>query len=168
MDIWMNTFNNTVNTVYPNLPYSIQLNSNFFKLFIRYTLSTADNNSKIIKRLIEEIGNIQQIIRHPRTRKYIIKWKKTIESWSPTQEDINYFSQIDITPNHVFNTFIRASILSVVNYTNMGMVYKQKEDIYVLPFCYVLDSFTFLSPIAHIGDGTSCGETAQNYEDISI
>lgn len=74
-----------------------------------------------------------------------------------------------VSSNTIYNLLFEISIRSLLNLVNIGTYFQRNNaNVYQIPNCYVYDSFTFLTVLGHIGDGSCCGNSVYEYNEKSI
>ncbi len=161
----------------------------FVDAFLR-DLNTVASDSPIVKRMYEEGKEVSQfrfganngpMMRGFRRNRRPIMWKKQPEPWSPAPEDIQTLRTAQMKRDDIVVTLIKAQIQRIMELTNIGVVYlreqmKIKEDAKqsgtpyknpnrIVPYCYLYGNYTFLTCIAHIGDGTCTGSKWEGKEE---
>ena len=159
----------------------------FVDAFLR-NLKIVAPDSPIIKRMYEEGKEVAQLRFGPlvggfgiRNRRRPITWKKQPETWSPSAEDIAELRTAQMKCDDIIVTLIKAQIQRIMELTNIGVVYlreqmkvkeaaKQANAPYknpnlIVPYCYLYGNYTFLTSIAHIGDGTCTGSKWEGKEE---
>jgi hypothetical protein len=152
----------------------------FTDVFLRVVKPFNDENP-IMKRFCEEAKHVRDInftggrMMFRRRRMNPVSWNmpgaQTLQPWTPLPTDIAAMRNTPIDHNEIVATLVKAFILKIMEHTNLGVIYLHEKEDYkrrnepyldprmIVPFCYLYGNYTFLTGIAHIGDGTCTGST---------
>ena len=134
-------------------------------------------NNSLNKQLEYEMSKFSRVRRG--RRKKLPSWKENPTQYLNLDLEINKelkeINDFEITPSLVANTLVYINVQTIMKNTNIGCIYtmsnnntnnknNQLYNIKEIPYCYTYDTFTFLTSIGHLGDGT-CTGMVKDYTD---
>lgn len=170
---WTERYNNSMKELLKRRDIKITslftISFNVFLIYIQYIFKAMNPSTKVIDILSNELQNVSFL---PNKRKNSnIRWKR--DKPILTSEDMLEIQnlQVNINPELYYNYIIRINKQNILNITNMGAYFlnKNKEHCFYIPYCFLLRGFNFLTILGHIGDSSCQGFGANTkYEDTSI
>jgi hypothetical protein len=163
MNNWITAFNKEVKEMLERndikIPIPLEAKMNEFVLFLKYIMMKENPYSPLYKRIEEEMSMIKNITKIENS--YRVNWEtKPAEPYKPDEKDIKFWKEFLISKNAIFNTLLQINLKNLMYMTNMGTFFASESAskyIYSIPYCYVIENYTFISGLGHIGCGTCTG-----------
>jgi hypothetical protein len=177
--VWLNIYDKKIDELIAkynlNIPHSFHFIPNELLLLIRYLFSNHNSTSSVADRISYELSYAQSLNKN-RMRKYVLRWKnntwdKTYK-WDECIKELNELKDAPFSDKLIMNTTIFTNIQKLLYITNMGAYFQDRKDLskqlYNIPHCLIMESFSFMTALGHIGDGTSVGGDIYTYSSDSI
>jgi hypothetical protein len=152
-----------------NLSTHFLLKNENLLLLIKYLFIREFPNSSLTKLLDKEISNVRNFTLRKRKLNVLYHDLRLVKEVTIEPAMIHELKSAQISAKTAYNLLFEISIRQLLHLVNIGtFIQKKNTNVYQIPNCYVYESFSFLTVLGHIGDGSCCGNSVYEYNEKSI